>query len=320
MAAIEVENVTKRYGARTAIDSVSFTVPDGSICGFLGPNGAGKSTTLRILTCFQPATSGTARVAGYDVFHDGDKVRENMGYLPESTPLYTEMRVRAYLDYRATIKGVARKDRKRFVGEAMDRCHVADVADRIIGHLSKGYRQRVGLADALVHKPRVLILDEPTSGLDPNQVRDVRDLVKEIAGDTTILFSTHTIPWVEQVCHRVIIIHQGRIVLEGALEELHARVAPWSRVEFRTNLGAKEAMKILASFPRIHFAENLTLGRETSLRYLADRTELAASLAEVEAALASRGGTMESPVTLAAALEDLFTTLTRGSQAAEVGL
>src|SRR5262249_294644 len=150
------------------------------------------------------------------------QVRENMGYLPESTPLYVEMRVRGYLEYRATIKGVARAARKRHVEEAMERCRVADVADRIIGHLSKGYRQRVGLARAPVHKPKVLILDEPTSGLDPNQVRDVRDLVKEIAGDTTILFSTHTIPWVEQVCRRVIIIHQGRIVREGELETVRA--------------------------------------------------------------------------------------------------
>lgn len=320
MPAIEVENLTKRYGARTAIDSISFTVPDGSIVGFLGPNGAGKSTTLRILTCFQPATSGVARVADYDVFTEGQQVRENMGYLPESTPLYTEMRVRGYLDYRATIKGVARSVRKRYVNEAMDRCHVSDVEDRIIGHLSKGYRQRVGLADALVHKPKVLILDEPTSGLDPNQVRDVRDLIKEIAGDTTILFSTHTIPWVEQVCHRVIIIHQGRIVREGPLAELRAEVAPWSRVEFRTNLPAKDAMEVLGAFPRIHFFENTTLGGETSLRFLVDNAELDASLREVAEALARRGGTFENPVVLPAVLEDLFTTLTRGSQAAEVGL
>src|SRR5262245_46089147 len=163
MPAIEVENLTKRYGARTAIDSISFTVADGAVVGFLGPNGAGKSTTLRILTCFQPASSGKARVAGYDVFTQGLEVRENTGYLPESTPLYTEMRVEGYLRYRATIKGVQRSLRRGYVEEAMERCRIADVRGRIIGHLSKGYRQRVGLADALVHKPKVLILDEPTS-------------------------------------------------------------------------------------------------------------------------------------------------------------
>jgi ABC-2 type transport system ATP-binding protein len=320
MPAIEVENLTKRYGARTAIDSVSFTVPDGSICGFLGPNGAGKSTTLRILTCFQPATSGTARVAGYDVFDQGQEVRENMGYLPESTPLYTEMRVRGYLEYRATIKGVASKLRRRYVAEAMDRCHVSDVADRIIGHLSKGYRQRVGLADALVHKPKVLILDEPTSGLDPNQVRDVRDLVKEISGDTTILFSTHTIPWVEQVCTRVIIINKGRIVRDGDVDSLRAEVAPWSRVEFRTNLPVNQGMDALAAVEKVRFHENTTLAGDTSLRCLVDKAELDATLAEIRASLAQRGGEMRDPVVGAAALEDLFTTLTRGSQAAEVGL
>lgn len=320
MPAIEVENLTKRYGARTAIDSISFSVPDGSIVGFLGPNGAGKSTTLRILTCFQPATSGTARVAGYDVFSEGQQVRENMGYLPESTPLYTEMRVRSYLTYRATIKGVPKKARAAYVGEAMARCHVEDVQDRIIGHLSKGYRQRVGLADALVHKPKVLILDEPTSGLDPNQVRDVRDLIKDISGETTILFSTHTIPWVEQVCQRVIIINQGRIVREGALDTVRAEVAPWSRVEFRTTLPAKEAMELLAAFPRIHFHENTTLSGDTSLRYLVDRAQLDASLGEVREAIERRGGAMLDPHSGSAVLEDLFTTLTRGSQAAEVGL
>jgi gliding motility-associated transport system ATP-binding protein len=318
MPAIEVENLTKRYGARTAIDSISFTVPDGSVVGFLGPNGAGKSTTLRILTCFQPATSGTARVAGYDVFTQGHEVRENMCYLPESTPLDTEMRVRRYLEYRATIKGVARKERDRAVDQAMERCHVADVQDRIIGHLSKGYRQRVGLADALVHKPRVLILDEPTSGLDPNQVRDVRDLIKEIAGDTTILFSTHTIPWVEQVCTRVIVIHQGRIVREGTLDELRAEAAPWSRVEFHTNLPVADALEVLGAFPRILFFENVTISGETSLRYLVDRTELDASRAEVREALARRSGEMREERVAAGSLEDLFTTLTRGSERAEI--
>jgi ABC-2 type transport system ATP-binding protein len=320
MPAIEVENLTKRYGARTAIDSISFSVPDGSIVGFLGPNGAGKSTTLRILTCFQPATSGTARVAGHDVFTEGQEVRENMGYLPESTPLYTEMRVRSYLEYRATIKGVSSKQRKGHVDQAMERCHVTDVKDRIIGHLSKGYRQRVGLADALVHKPKVLILDEPTSGLDPNQVRDVRDLLKEISGDTTILFSTHTIPWVEQVCRRVIIINKGRIVREGSLEEVRAEAAPWSRVEFRTNLSVRDGTEVLDAFPNIHFHENTTLGTETSMRYLVDRASVDDSLRDVGAALARRGGELKEPVVGPAALEDLFTTLTRGSQAAEVGL
>ena len=274
MPAIEVDNLTKRYGARTAVDDISFTVEDGEIVGFLGPNGAGKTTTLRILTCFQPASGGTAKVAGHDVFSEGIKVRENTGYLPESTPLYTEMRVYKYLWYRATLKGVPRKVRRSFIESAMERCDVSDVRDRIIGHLSKGYRQRVGLADALVHRPRVLILDEPTSGLDPNQVRDVRDLIKEIAGQTTILFSTHTIPWVEQVCERVIVINKGKIALDGTLSGMRKQVEPWARVEFRTSMDPRPAMAAVEALGPVFFVENLTVGDQTTLRFLTEKSRL----------------------------------------------
>lgn len=312
MPAIEVKDLVKRYGARTAVDGISFTVDDGEIVGFLGPNGAGKSTTIRILACFQPATSGTARVAGFDVFSQGLRVRENVGYLPESTPLYTEMRVRSYLEYRATLKGVARADRREYVESAMERCHVTDVRDRIIGHLSKGYRQRVGLADALVHRPRVLILDEPTSGLDPNQVRDVRDLVKEISGGTTVLFSTHTIPWVEQTCERAIIINRGRIVADGRIPDLRRQVEPWARVEFRSTLPADASLRALASVAGVIFVENLTTGAETRLRFLAEKPEAEAIRARAEAALQAAGGRMEAASVLDAAFEDLFTWLTRG--------
>ncbi len=314
MPAIEVENLTKRYGARTAVDSISFTVDDGEIVGFLGPNGAGKTTTLRILTCFQPASAGTARVAGYDVFTDGIRVRENTGYLPESTPLYAEMRVRRYLTYRATLKGVPRRLRAEYVETAMERCHVTDVRDRIIGHLSKGYRQRVGLADVLVNRPRVLILDEPTAGLDPNQVRDVRDLVKDIAGDATVLFSTHTIPWVEQVCERVVIINQGRIVLDGTLDGMRAEVAPWARIEFRTSRPARDAMAAVETLDAVFFVENLSLGERTSLRYLTVKEDADSSLRDVERSLARLGGGVEQPVVGDAVVEDLFTKLTRGSE------
>ncbi len=319
MPAIEVHDLTKRYGARTAVDTISFTVDEGEIVGFLGPNGAGKTTTLRVLTSFQPASSGSARVAGYDVFSQGVQVRENTGYLPESTPLYTEMRVFKYLWYRATLKGVARRERRAFIESAMERCDIVDVRDRIIGHLSKGYRQRVGLADALVHRPRVLILDEPTAGLDPNQVRDVRDLIKEIAGETTILFSTHTIPWVEQVCERVIVINRGRIALDGTLSGMRERVAPWARVEFRTSMDARPALDVVHAAPSVIFAENLTVGERTMLRYLTEKSNLARSRELVAAGLASSGGTMEDVKVVDAVVEDLFTKLTRGSeQAVEV--
>ncbi|MCG3133770.1 MAG: Vitamin B12 import ATP-binding protein BtuD [Planctomycetes bacterium] len=309
MPAIEVQGLVKRYGARTAVDGISFTIDDGEIVGFLGPNGAGKSTTLRILTCFQPATAGVARVAGYDVFTESVQVRENMGYLPESTPLYTEMRVRDYLDYRATLKGVRRRDRRAWVESAMERCHVSDVADRIIGHLSKGYRQRVGLADALVHRPKVLILDEPTSGLDPNQVRDVRDLVKEISGGTTVLFSTHTIPWVEQVCRRAIVINRGKIVADGTLPELRRMVEPWSRVEFRVTSDPAAALRALEAVPGVLLAENLTAGGEPRLRILAETAGLDGVVSAARAAL---GGGIDGEERSPAAFEDLFTKLTRG--------
>ena len=220
MPAIEVEGLRKRYGPAWAVDGISFTVEPGEVVGFLGPNGAGKTTTLRILTCFIPATEGTARVAGHDVFTESAEVRKRIGYLPENVPLYREMRVGEYLEYRAALKRVPRKERARRIEDALALIQITDHANRIIGHLSKGYRQRVGLADTLVHDPEVLILDEPTVGLDPNQVREVRDLVKDLASQRTVLFSTHVIPWVEAVCERVIVISAGRIVADGRIDEL----------------------------------------------------------------------------------------------------
>jgi ABC-2 type transport system ATP-binding protein len=220
MPAIEVVGLTKRYGPTLAVDGISFSVEPGEVVGFLGPNGAGKTTTIRILTCYYPATSGSARVAGHDVFRESAAVRRKVGYLPENVPLYKEMRVRAYLMYRAALKGVPRAVRRDRVENALALVQIEDHADRIIGHLSKGYRQRVGLADTLVHDPEVLILDEPTVGLDPNQVREVRDLVRDLASQRTVLFSTHVIPWVEAVCQRVVIIAKGRIVADGAIAEI----------------------------------------------------------------------------------------------------
>ena len=220
MPAIEVEGLTKRYGPTLAVDDISFSVDPGEIVGFLGPNGAGKTTTIRILSCFIPASSGHARVAGHDVGTESIEVRRKIGYLPENVPLYREMRVREYLTYRAALKRVPRVERDDRVNEALELVKIEDHADRIIDQLSKGYRQRVGLADTLVHDPDVLILDEPTVGLDPNQVREVRDLVKALAERRTVLFSTHIIPWVEAVCERVIVICRGKIVADGAIATL----------------------------------------------------------------------------------------------------
>jgi ABC-2 type transport system ATP-binding protein len=220
---IVTQDLTKIYPGKRAIDGVSIEVGKGEIVGFLGPNGAGKTTTMRILTCFQPATSGTARVAGFDVFEQAEDVKRNIGYLPESPPLYPEMRVREYLDFVAQIKCVPRSARRRRFEEAIERCGLGDVQHRITGKLSKGYRQRVGLAQAILHNPPILILDEPTSGLDPKQVVEVRRLIRSLAGDHTIILSTHILPEVHTTCERVIIINHGRIVLSQSLRDLGAQ-------------------------------------------------------------------------------------------------
>jgi ABC-2 type transport system ATP-binding protein len=228
---IEVQNLTKHYGPVTAIRDVSFRVAPGEIVGFLGPNGAGKSTTMRILACFMPASGGTAKVAGYDVFRESMEVRKRIGYLPESVPLYNEMRVAPYLDFVAEVKGVGRAERRRRVADAMDRCLIADVQNRLIGTLSKGYRQRVGLAQAIVSDPHVLILDEPTIGLDPRQITEIRALIKSLAGEHTVILSTHILPEVSMVCSSVVIINRGEIVAQGPIDVLVEQFFPSSRVE-----------------------------------------------------------------------------------------
>jgi ABC-2 type transport system ATP-binding protein len=228
---IEVDHLTKSYGPVAAIRDVSFTVSPGQIVGFLGPNGAGKSTTMRILACFMPASSGAAKVAGYDVFAQSMEVRRRIGYLPENVPLYTDMRVAAYLDFVAEVKGIGRSERRRRVADVMDRCMVAEMQNRLIGKLSKGYRQRVGLAQAIVSDPDVLILDEPTIGLDPKQITEIRSLIKSLAGQHTVILSTHILPEVSMVCDAVIIINKGAIVAQGPIDTLVEQFFPTSRLE-----------------------------------------------------------------------------------------
>ena len=218
---IEVRNLTKRYGDRVAIQDVSFSVAQGEVCGFLGLNGAGKTTTLRILTGFMPATSGTIRVDGYDVFNDSYEVRKRIGYLPESPPLYTEMTVESYLRFVARIKGVPREEVEVATGQVLEHCALAHVRSRLTGHLSKGYRQRVGLAQALIHNPPVLVLDEPTIGLDPRQIIDIRSLIRDLAGERTVILSTHILPEVSQICEKVVILSGGRVALEGQMKNLN---------------------------------------------------------------------------------------------------
>lgn len=217
---IDAVNLTKRYAGRTALADVSFTVARGQIVGLLGENGAGKSTTMRILSGFLPATSGTARVAGLDVFYDSCEVRRRIGFMPENNPLHNEMRVREYLRFRARLKGLSRARTRERVDTVMQQCSLTDVSKRIIGQLSKGYRQRVGLADALVHEPDLIILDEPTIGLDPHQIRAVRQLIKSLAGTHTVLISTHILSEAEMTCHRMVIMKHGRVIAQGTREEL----------------------------------------------------------------------------------------------------
>jgi len=217
---ISVKDLRKVYGQTVAVDRISFEVERGQIVGFLGPNGAGKSTTLKILTCYIPPTSGGATINGHDIFHDSQKVRESLGYLPENCPLYSEMRVEEYLDFRGQLRGMERGLRKKRIDYVCERCWVSGVRRRMVGHLSKGFRQRVGLADALLHDPAVLILDEPTVGLDPNQQIETRKLIRELGGDHTVMLSTHVLPEVEMVCDSAIIIARGEIVARGTLDQL----------------------------------------------------------------------------------------------------
>ncbi|MEW5979055.1 MAG: ATP-binding cassette domain-containing protein [Acidobacteriota bacterium] len=227
---IDVDHLTKRYGNLKAIEDVSFQVEKGEILGFLGPNGAGKTTTMRILTCFLPATEGTARVAGYDVFENPMEVKRRIGYLPENPPVYNELTVDTYLDFVARIKGVDPKDRKKRVEKVKDQVSIQNYSRTLIKNLSKGYKQRVGLAQALIHNPDVLILDEPTVGLDPNQIIEVRQLIKGLSGDHTIILSTHILPEVSMTCQRVVIISQGKIAAVDTPENLTRQLQGSERI------------------------------------------------------------------------------------------
>jgi ABC-2 type transport system ATP-binding protein len=248
---IKVENLTKRYAGVTAINNLNFEVEKGEIVGFLGPNGAGKSTTMKILTSYLPASSGRATIAGYDVFEQSVEARKHLGYLPENTPLYTDMRVGEYLRYRARLKGVTGRKVKQSVGDVLELCSLRDVERKLIGALSKGYRQRVGLADALVHDPDLLILDEPTIGLDPNQIRHVRELIKNLGGKRTVLISTHILPEVEIMCSRVIVIHKGKIRASDTAENLlkNQRTVGSMRIEAR--VGSDSAAEALQKLPGV---------------------------------------------------------------------
>ncbi|MBV9760569.1 MAG: ABC transporter ATP-binding protein [Acidobacteriaceae bacterium] len=242
---IQVENLSKKYARHVAVNNISFSVEKGDIVGFLGPNGAGKTTTMRILTCFLPPTEGKATVAGFDVFEQPFEVKKRIGYLPEAPPLYPEMSVEDYLTFVGRLKNVPGGELKSRTGQVMERCAVADVRSKLISKLSKGYRQRVGLAQAIIHNPDVLILDEPTSGLDPKQINETRELIKSLSGEHTIVLSTHILPEVEAICEKVIIIDRGRLVATDSVENLKNRAGVGRGIQVQVETaGAADAVTV----------------------------------------------------------------------------
>ncbi len=251
---IEVENLTKRYAGHTAVAGISFTVAPGEIVGLLGPNGAGKSTTMRILSGFIPATAGTVRVGGLDVFDDSTEVRRRIGYMPENNPLHVDMRIREYLKFRARLKGLGWKRSRQRVDTVLEQCGLTEVSKKIIGHLSKGFRQRVGLADALVHEPELIILDEPTIGLDPHQIRAVRQLIKSLAKSHTVLISTHILPEAEMTCNRMLIMYEGKILAADTPENLQSLMSSDNQVVAEIAAPERELIDCWTQMPEVeHF-------------------------------------------------------------------
>ena len=248
---IEVENLTKYYGEFLAISNVSFTVSKGETVGFLGPNGAGKTTTMRILTSFMPPTSGTARIAGYDVVTESLHARQQIGYLPETVPLYTDMTVRGYLSFMGTIRGMDSKKIKSRIGDVIQVCHLEDYYNSLISKLSKGFRQRVGIAQAILHEPEVLVLDEPTIGIDPIQIVETRQLIKDLGQEHTLIISTHILPEVSMICQRVVIIHEGEIVAEDTPENLATRLEGTERLHMEVRGPVKAVTKALRDVPGV---------------------------------------------------------------------
>jgi gliding motility-associated transport system ATP-binding protein len=315
---IEVEGLTKRYGRQTAVDGVSFRVQKGEILGFLGPNGAGKTTTMRILTCYLPPTEGTARVAGYDVFENPIEAKKHIGYLPETPPLYPDMEVRGYLDFVAKIKGVPAKDRKSKVDDAIEKCRVGDVRATLIGKLSKGYRQRVGLAQSILHNPDVLILDEPTAGLDPKQIIETRELIKGLGGEHTVILSTHILHEVSVTCGRVVIISKGHVVAEDTPENLTHRLrgAGALRLEVRGASGA--VFDVLRTVPGVLNVQPRAEGGPDVAVFDVDAQAGKDVRADLARAVVQKGFDLLGLSQVGMGLEEIFLHLTTTDAAADV--
>jgi ABC-2 type transport system ATP-binding protein len=313
---IEVKHLTKRYGRVTAVDDVTFRVERGEILGFLGPNGAGKTTTMRVLTGYMPASSGRAVVAGFDVFEQPLEAKRRTGYLPETPPLYPEMTVRDYLEFVACIKRVPSGERRGRVDAAMEKARVTDMSARHCGKLSKGYRQRVGLAQALIHNPDVLILDEPTAGLDPKQIIETRELIKHLAGDHTIILSTHILPEVSQTCQRVVIINRGRVVAVDSPANLTRRLGGAQTLYVQVDGGADEtpaALQRVAGITRVTEVDRLdgVVGYEVESEAGHDLRR------DVARAVVTSGWGLVELRPVQASLEDIFLQLTTEEQSGE---
>jgi len=306
---ITVENLTKRYAGHTAVNDLSFQVEKGEIVGFLGPNGAGKSTTMRILSSFMPATSGRAAIAGFDVFTQSIEARRHLGYMPENVPLYTDMRVSEYLAYRGALKGVHGGRLKERIGDVLELCSLDDVQRKPISALSKGYRQRVGLADALIHEPDLLILDEPTIGLDPNQIRQVRDLIRNLGKRHTILLSTHILPEVEMTCSRVIIIGKGRILASDTPQNLRGAIRSAGGVRFEVRAGTDSAEAEIRKVPGVR---EVTVEPDGEWSLCQLRTEAGADVREELFRLAAdRRWSVRELTRRNVTLEDVFVEITQ---------
>ena len=318
---ITVNQLTKRYARNTAVDHISFEVSKGQIVGFLGPNGAGKTTTMRMLTCFMPPTSGTATVAGFDVLEKPLEVRRHIGYLPEAPPLYPEMRTTEYLTFVGNIKGLRGPELAKRVEYVLDRCAIRDVSNKVLGKLSKGYRQRVGLAQAIIHNPDVLILDEPTAGLDPKQINETRDLIKGLAGDHTIILSTHILPEVEQTCQQVIIINKGKLVATDSVDNLQNRARGVGSVllEIAGRAGTLDAATVQRRLEQVAGVSRVVLKRARDDRstFEVESQRDHAVRGDLARAVVEAGWDLNEMRSAAVSLEEVFLQLTSSEAADE---
>jgi ABC-2 type transport system ATP-binding protein len=317
---ITVKDLTKRYARATAVDHISFSVDKGQIVGFLGPNGAGKTTTMRMLTCFFPPTAGSATVAGYDVLDQPLEVRKRIGYLPETPPLYLEMETIEYLRFVGRLKGLNGAELEKRVAFVVDRCAIGDVKTKLLGKLSKGYRQRVGLAQAIIHNPDVLILDEPTSGLDPRQINEARDLIRSLAGDHTIILSTHILPEVEQTCEQVIIINKGKLVATDSVQKLQARArgAESLLIEVGVRDGEFRAAAVQQQLERIAGISRVLVKEQSGPSALFEVESASGQLVrgDLARAIVSGGWELNELRPAAMSLEEIFLQLTGSNTAA----